>query len=347
MNSTSSHDNTRAAPEQTGWHIFTGQGEARPVPLPAPPPWRNFKGKLVDSPATTLDEPEATGDDIGQRAKTYQTPANALDAINAALLLRRPLLVTGKPGTGKSSLAYRVAYELALGPVLVWAINSRSTLKEGLYDYDAIARLNDQRLNSGQAEEIGNYITLRALGTALLPSARPRVVLIDELDKADPDLPNDLLNVFEEGWFDIPELVRHASKDVQVRLMPTKKDTASAAKTSLVQGGHIECAEFPFIVMTSNGEREFPPAFLRRCIRLELAEPDAQQLLAIVSAHLGPELASQAIDKIGKFAANADNKTTATDQLLNALFMVHGVNGNKPSAESASKLYEMLTSPLE
>ncbi len=338
---------TSETPAQTGWHTFTGQGEARPVPLPAPPPWRTFKGKLVGSSATTLDEPDATGDDIWQRAKTYQTPANALDAINAALLLRRPLLVTGKPGTGKSSLAYRVAYELALGPVLVWAINSRSTLKEGLYDYDAIARLNDQRLNPGQAEEIGNYITLRALGTALLPSARPRVVLIDELDKADPDLPNDLLNVFEEGWFDIPELVRHASKDVHVRLMPTKKDTASAAKTSLVQAGHIECAEFPFIVMTSNGEREFPPAFLRRCIRLELAEPDAQQLLEIVRAHLGPELASQAIDKIEKFAANADNKTTATDQLLNALFMVHGVNGNKPSAESASKLYEMLTLPLE
>ena len=324
----------------TAWHIFTGQGDSHLATLPDAPPWRTFKGVPGDPPAFTVTEPHASDDPNWQRAYTYQTPANALDAINAALLLRRPLLVTGKPGTGKSSLAYRVAYELALGPVLVWAINSRSTLKEGLYDYDAIARLNDQRLNAGQAEDIGNYLSLRALGTALLPGERPRVLLIDELDKADPDLPNDLLNVFEEGWFDIPELQRHATAAVGIRLM-------GGAGPTMVKNGHIECKAFPFIVMTNNGEREFPAAFLRRCIRLELADPTAEQLLAIVTAHLGSEVAVQAKERILAFAEQQGEQTTATDQLLNALFVVHGVNGAKPSGTAAADLHTLLTQPLD
>lgn len=337
---------------QSAWYIFTGRGDSKLEDLPQAPPWRRFKGKAPEtlpSKSDTADSPEEEG---WGRAKTYQTPNNALDAINAALVLRRPLLVTGKPGTGKSTLAYRVAYELGLGPVLVWAINSRSTLKEGLYDYDAIARLNDQRLNlkPGQVEDIGNYITLRALGAALLPSAKPRVVLIDELDKADPDLPNDLLNVFEEGWFEIPELQRHATQEGQevgVRLMTSTREKSSSAVRAMVKDGHIECAEFPFIVMTSNGEREFPPAFLRRCIRLDLAEPNAKQLLAIVSAHLGPEMAEKAKQQIEDFATSQADKTTATDQLLNALFVVHAVSGAEPVGAAASKLYEMLTQPLD
>ncbi|WP_338848812.1 AAA family ATPase [Massilia sp. W12] len=324
----------------SAWRIFTGQGDSHLASLPDAPPWRTFQGQPSDPPAFCVSQAYAPDDEKWKRAKTYQTPACALDAINAALLLRRPLLVTGKPGAGKSSLAYRVAYELALGPVLVWPINSRSSLKEGLYDYDAIARLNDQRLDASQAEDIGAYLSLRALGTALLPIERPRVLLIDELDKADPDLPNDLLHVFEEGCFDIPELQRHASDNVEVKMM-------GEAKRVNINHGHVACKAFPFIVMTSNGERDFPPAFLRRCIRLELPDPDAEQLMAIVSAHLGEAVAQQAKQRIAEFAAQQGARTTATDQLLNALFIVHGVNGEKPGAAAAAELDALLTQALD
>lgn len=124
--------------------------------------------------------------------------------VNAALYLRRPLLVTGNPGTGKTSLAYSVAYELDLGEVLYWPITTRTTLKDGLYNYDAVGRLQDAKLNPDDSlNRIGKYITLGPLGTALLPSERPRVLLIDEIDKSDVDLPNDLLHVFENGEYTI------------------------------------------------------------------------------------------------------------------------------------------------
>jgi hypothetical protein len=142
---------------------------------------------------------------------------------NAALYLRRPLLLTGSPGAGKSTLAHAVAYELGLGRVLHWPIVSRSTLQDGLYRYDAIARLQDNQIaaHSGTAPPggIGSYIRLGPLGTALLPTAKPRVLLIDELDKSDIDLPNDLLNVMEEGEYGIPELERLAEREPQVDVL--------------------------------------------------------------------------------------------------------------------------------
>src|SRR5262249_15133431 len=172
-----------------------------------------------------------------RRGKTYQSTPEEVELVNAALYLRRPLLVTGKPGTGKSTLVNAVAYELGLGPVLSWSITSRSTLQEGLYRYDAIARLQqaslvDRLRQSGQEgrttetdqddrdtesaandpTDIGQFIRLGPLGTALLPAERPRALLIDEIDKSDIDLPNDLLHVFEEGRFEIPELVRTAGQ---------------------------------------------------------------------------------------------------------------------------------------
>lgn len=351
-------DATNSA-SNNAWHIFTGQGPSHLAELPAAPPWRTFAKEDPDDSAYTIDAVHQPDDPYWHRAVTYQTPAAALDAINAALMLRRPLLVTGKPGTGKSSLAYRVAYELALGPVLEWQINSRSSLKDGLYGYDAIGRLNDKNLGeaqgTNQAKDIGSYINLRALGTALLPSARPRVLLIDELDKADPDLPNDLLNVFEGGWFEIPELQRHTEPLVKVSMMPTPADKDQTPAPVAVQKGRVVCAAFPFIVLTSNGERDFSPAFLRRCIRLELAEPDEAQLIAIVTAHLGDKLTDDAKARIKTFAdnqtQNQGKNTTATDQLLNALFVIHAVTGTAPVSAAASDqykgLYNMLTQPLD
>ncbi len=126
------------------------------------------------------------------------------------------------PG-GQEHPAHSVAYELGLGNVLRWSIVSRSTLQDGLYHYDAIARLQDVQIaaqggfgsaagSPGAVESIGSYVRLGPLGTALLPSDVPRVLLIDELDKSDIDLPNDLLNVLEEGEFAIPELERIADR---------------------------------------------------------------------------------------------------------------------------------------
>lgn len=318
------------------WHIFTGSAAPHEASLPAAPSWRTFGGAALTTPAASvaLNASDAYWD----RARAYRTPAPILDAINAALALRRPLLVTGKPGTGKSSLIYRVAYELGLGPVLVWPVNSRSTLKEGLYDYDAIARLQDRQFGNAcdaGRTDIGRYITLRALGTALLPQARPRALLIDELDKADPDLPNDLLNVFEEGWFDIAELQRSVEPEVEVRVTHPSSDLAGAAGAT-IRHGRVQCQAFPFVVLTSNGEREFPPAFLRRCIRVELPDPDEQQLTAIVRAHLGDELADKAAEKIKHFATSQESR--ATDQLLNSLYMVHKLNGIESDPGAAARV---------
>jgi MoxR-like ATPase len=189
----------------SSWWIYSG---ARTAPDPSaidrrpePPPWRTFRGLPI---ARALDEASS--------ASTFRPLAEEVELVNAALLLRRPLLVTGKPGCGKSSLAKSIAWELGLGSLLTWPINTRTTLTDGLYRYDAIARLQDASLpraaGARDAPEIARYLRLGPLGEALLPTARPRVLLIDEIDKSDVDLPNDLLHVLEEGRFEIPELTR-------------------------------------------------------------------------------------------------------------------------------------------
>jgi MoxR-like ATPase len=324
----------------TQWRIFSGGSEPSDTSFPDAPPWRRFARPANDNFNSVGDIDYSTR--YWDRARSYQTPEEILDAVNAALILRRPLLVTGPPGTGKSSLIYRVAYELKLGPVLVWPVNSRSTLESGLYDYDAIGRLRDKEAHTDAAANIGEYIRLRALGTALLPSERPRALLIDELDKADPDLPNDLLNALEEGWFEVPELQRQKDREVVVRIASSAGGVEASAGTATITGGHVQCYEFPFIVLTSNDEREFPAAFLRRCIRVELKAPGVEQLAQIVRAHVGAEVAERAQAYIERFA-NSD-QPQATDQLLNAAYLVHRVSGGEP--EDSNHLYDMLTSPL-
>jgi MoxR-like ATPase len=152
------------------------------------------------------------------------------------------------------------------------------------------------------------------------------VLLIDELDKGDVDLPNDLLVVFEEGVFEIPELARLPKIQEQVDVMVTGDDTRAA-----VLRGKVRCRDFPVVVITSNGEREFPPAFLRRCVRLDLPEPTGERLREIVRAHLGDAGLTRAESLIDTFIQRRDLEGLATDQLLNAVHL--RLNGVDLSAE--------------
>lgn len=330
------------------WHIFRGDNQPRrdQPTLPPPPPWRQFRDpnqdplyrQAADAYRENLKKQAPKRFRDRRRGSTFQVRSDqdkVVDAVNAALYLRRPLLITGRPGSGKTSLAYAIAYELQLGPTLMWPITARSTLAEGLYRYDAIARLQDAQLTkppegSQQAENldpyrnIGDYIQLGPLGTAFLPMPLPRVLLIDEIDKSDINLPNDLLNLLEEGEFEIPELVRLAQRERKQGqpTEPIQVRTADDLEFPL-QGGKVGCQEFPLIVMTSNGERDFPPAFLRRCLQIEMPKPSGADLQKIVAAHLGTEIAQDMATLIDEFATKTNTEAAlyATDQLLNAVYM--------------------------
>ncbi|MET9606275.1 MoxR family ATPase [Streptomyces sp. NPDC006512] len=315
------------------WLIYRGVGEPHDGidALPDPPPWRDFDGGPVTEPCGAAAAPDGNvARRLGahrQAAELHRPEPEELEAVNAALYLRRPLLVTGYPGTGKSTLAHAVAHELKLGRVLRWPVVSRTVLQEGLYRYDALARLQDVQIaagggtgtggGGGPADGIGKYIRLGPLGTALLPTAKPRVLLIDELDKSDIDLPNDLLNVLEEGEFTLPELERVADTEPEVRVL-----TDDGARAT-VRDGRVRCRAFPFIILTSNGERDFPAALLRRCIQLKLGQPGEKRLATMVRAHLGEEAAQLGADLIREFLSRSRTELVAADQLLNAIYLTH------------------------
>ncbi|MDA3642787.1 MoxR family ATPase [Saccharopolyspora indica] len=339
------------------WWIYRGTG--RPLRdvrltdlLPAPPPWRDFQG----GPLPERDLPPPDDGETRRRlgAEAYlserDVDAHEVDMVNSALYLRRPLLVTGRPGTGKSSLAFRIARELGLGRVLRWPITSRTTLKSGLYAYDAIGRAQAAATRQAAAKwaaggehepaaepPVGDFVRLGPLGTAFLPTGLPRVLLIDELDKSEVDLPNDLLSIFEDGQFTIPELERMRDRSPEVTVLADDPGT-----TATVVDGRVSCRAFPVVVITSNGEREFPEAFLRRCLRLTVREPGAEQLAAMVAAHLAGTEDGQRERMIQEFLdRGADGGGLPADKLLDALYLV--TSGTyRDDGESWSRLRDAL-----
>ena len=175
-------------------------------------------------------------------------------AVNAAVTLQRPLLIKGEPGTGKTMLAEEVAR--ALGKQLInWHIKSTSKAQQGLYEYDAVSRLRDSQLGDGRVQDVGNYIRKGKLWTAF-DSTEQVVLLIDEIDKADIEFPNDLLNELDRMEFFVYET-----------------------------GETISAVNRPIVIITSNNEKELPDAFLRRCFFHFIAFPDRETMERIVDVH--------------------------------------------------------------
>ena len=197
----------------------------------------------------------------------YIATDDLMMAVNAAIVLARPLLIKGEPGTGKTQLAQEIARSLGR-PLYEWHVKSTSKAQQGLYEYDAVSRLRDSQLGDQRVQDIGNYIVKGRLWEAFESAIQP-VLLIDEIDKADIEFPNDLLRELDRMEFYVYET------------------------RELIRALHR-----PIIIITSNNEKELPDAFLRRCFFHYIRFPDTDTMKAIVDVHfpgLKQELLSEAL----------------------------------------------------
>jgi MoxR-like ATPase len=197
---------------------------------------------------------------------TYILSDALREIVNAAIVLQRPLLLKGEPGTGKTELAQVIAEDLGLC-LIRWNIKSTSKAGEGLYVYDTVQRLNDSRFHDRDVSDIKQYIKLGKLGEALR-SEDQVVLLIDEIDKADLEFPNDLLFELDQMSFDVVET-----------------------------GEHFKAKHRPIVVITSNSEKELPDAFLRRCLFHYIEFPDPAMMEKIAQVHF-PNLRSNLLSQI-------------------------------------------------
>ncbi|MEE2675109.1 MAG: MoxR family ATPase [Myxococcota bacterium] len=210
----------------------------------------------------------ATENEFNQFTGTegYIVSPALVEAVNCSIALQRPLLIKGEPGTGKTLLALHVAQGLGL-PMESWHIKSTSKAAEGLYVYDTLQRLNDARFGEGEVSNIRRYIKLGPLGRVFSAPKR-QVLLIDEIDKADLEFPNDILLEIDEMRFTVMET-----------------------------GDEIAAQERPVVIITSNNEKELPDAFLRRCVFHFIDFPDVPLMKQIVDVH-HPNLDNQLLDQV-------------------------------------------------
>lgn len=236
-----------------------------------------------------------------QGAEKYIADDGLMADVNAAIALKRPLLVRGEPGTGKTSLAHAIAESLGM-PLMTWHIKSSTSAKEGLYEYDVVQRLNDSRFGDGEVSDISAYIKLGVMGRAF--SAEQQVILlIDEIDKADVEFPNDLLRELDEMAFYIPEIDQT-----------------------------IKAKQRPITIITSNAEKELPDAFLRRCVFHYIKFPEPDRIRRIVDAHL-PGLDIELVEAgIARFyglrKVNGLRKKPSTSELLDWLLVLARAGAN-------------------
>ncbi|MBM4290329.1 MAG: MoxR family ATPase [Deltaproteobacteria bacterium] len=241
----------------------------------------------------------------------YVASRDLQEAVNVALALSRPLLVKGEPGTGKTHLARAVAEALGR-PLLTWHVKSTSKAQEGLYTYDAVQRLHDSRFNAaaGAVADARKYIRYGALGRAFL-SPEPCVVLIDEVDKADLEFPNDLLHELDAMSFAVYE-------------------TGDA---------HV-AVHRPLVVITSNNEKELPDAFLRRCVFHFISFPTPEQMREIVRVHhpdLEGRLVSEAVTRFYWLRGLSGlRKPPSTSELVDWLSALS--RGGVPAEEVAARV---------
>ena len=202
-----------------------------------------------------------------QGTEAYVATEDLTMAVNAAITLERPLLVKGEPGTGKTELARQVSVALGL-PMLEWSIKSTTRAQQGLYEYDAVSRLRDSQLGEERVHDIGNYIRKGKLWQAFEAPGKV-VLLIDEIDKADIEFPNDLLQELDRMEFHVYET-----------------------------GETVRARQRPIVIITSNNEKELPDAFLRRCFFHYIRFPDEETLRRIVEVHhpgIKPALLTEAL----------------------------------------------------
>jgi len=237
-------------------------------------------------------------------SSTYIATADLKLAVNAALTLQRPLLIKGEPGTGKTMLAEEVAQALGM-PLLQWHIKSTTKAQQGLYEYDAVSRLRDSQLGDAKVNDIRNYIIKGVLWQAFA-AEEPTVLLIDEIDKADIEFPNDLLREIDR---------------MECYVYETRE---------LIRAKHR-----PLVIITSNNEKELPDAFLRRCFFHYIAFPNAETMRNIVAVHhpnLQADLLAAALQSFYQIRALPGlKKKPSTSELIDWLKLLLA-EGTSPEA---------------